>query len=100
VRYLVAPATQIVTALTIRGLRGHLGDRHAWSARYPTRAIKKTIRAGFGTARETYRSGRLEHGAYRAKPGPRAFIAKADGRPRPLGIPWGAFNAGRKPSCV
>jgi group II intron reverse transcriptase/maturase len=32
-------------------------------------------------------SGRLKRGAYRAKPVKRAYIAKADGRPRPLGIP-------------
>jgi len=30
---------------------------------------------------------RLKRGAYRAKPVKRAYIAKADGRPRPLGIP-------------
>ncbi len=32
-------------------------------------------------------SDRLKRGAYRAKPVQRAYIAKADGRPRPLGIP-------------
>ena len=32
-------------------------------------------------------SGRLKRGAYRAKPVKRAYIAKSDGRPRPLGIP-------------
>ncbi len=31
-------------------------------------------------------SGRLKRGAYRAKPGRRAYISKADGRPRPLGV--------------
>jgi len=32
-------------------------------------------------------SGRLKRGAYRAKPVKRAYIAKADGRQRPLGVP-------------
>jgi group II intron reverse transcriptase/maturase len=32
-------------------------------------------------------SGRLERGAYRARPVRRAYIAKADGRQRPLGVP-------------
>ena len=32
-------------------------------------------------------SARLKRGAYRAKPARRAFIAKADGRQRPLGVP-------------
>ncbi len=32
-------------------------------------------------------SGRLKRRAYRAKPVKRTYIAKADGRPRPLGIP-------------
>jgi len=32
-------------------------------------------------------SGRLKRGAYRAKPVRRAFIPKADGRQRPLGVP-------------
>lgn len=32
-------------------------------------------------------AGRLKRGAYRAKPVRRAYIAKADGRPRPLGVP-------------
>jgi retron-type reverse transcriptase len=32
-------------------------------------------------------SGRLKRGAYRAEPVKRAYIAKADGRLRPLGIP-------------
>ena len=32
-------------------------------------------------------SGRLQRGAYRAKPVRRAYIPKTDGRPRPLGVP-------------
>jgi RNA-directed DNA polymerase len=32
-------------------------------------------------------SDRLQRGAYRAKPARRAYIAKADGRQRPLGVP-------------
>ena len=32
-------------------------------------------------------SERLKRGAYRAKPVRRAYIAKADGRQRPLGVP-------------
>jgi RNA-directed DNA polymerase len=32
-------------------------------------------------------SARLKRGAYRAKPVRRAYILKADGRPRPLGVP-------------
>jgi group II intron reverse transcriptase/maturase len=44
----------------------------------------------YGEALETHLadlSERLKRGAYRAKPVRRAYIAKADGRQRPLGIP-------------
>ena len=44
----------------------------------------------YGEALETHLadlSERLKRGAYRAKPVQRAYIAKADGRQRPLGIP-------------
>ena len=44
----------------------------------------------YGTALEANLqdlSDRLKRGAYRAKPVRRAYIAKADGRLRPLGVP-------------
>lgn len=44
----------------------------------------------YGEAREENLqdlSGRLKRGAYRAKPVRRAYIPKADGRQRPLGVP-------------
>ena len=64
----------------------------------PTHALKREAAPGidgetwqhYGEAlEENLRdlSGRLARGAYRAKPVKRAYIPKADGRQRPLGIP-------------
>ncbi len=61
-------------------------------------ALKRDAAAGvdgetwqsYGQALETNLqdlSDRLERGAYRAKPVRRAYIPKADGRQRPLGVP-------------
>lgn len=61
-------------------------------------ALKPTAAAGvdgqtwgaYGTALESNLrdlSGRLERGAYRARPVKRAWIPKADGRLRPIGVP-------------
>jgi len=73
----------------------HVYDvEHLWAAYY---ALKRDAAAGidgetwghYGEALEEHLadlSERLKRGAYRAKPVKRAYIAKADGRQRPLGI--------------
>ena len=44
-------------------------------------------------------SGRLKRGAYRAKPGTRAYIPKADGRPRPWACGRDRWCGGRGCRC-
>src|SRR5437016_2787181 len=83
-------------AVRFTALRHHIYDVERLRAAYF--ALKRDAAPGvdgetwrhYGEALETHLadlSERLKLGAYRAKPVQRAYIAKADGRQRPLGIP-------------
>ncbi len=82
--------------LRLTALWHHVYDvdrlREAYHALKPTAApgVDGQTWGEYGSALESNLrglSGRLERGAYRARPVKRAWIPKADGRTRPIGIP-------------
>ncbi len=92
----VREAAQRDKTVRFTALLHHVDNvEHLWAAYH---ALKRDAAPGidgetwghYGQALEANLvdlSGRLKRGAYRAKPVKRAYIPKADGRQRPLGIP-------------